>query len=237
MDYRHAHILKGLVEEYIATGHPVGSERLLEVLDVSVSSATVRNMLRILEEEGYVVQPHTSAGRIPTDLGYRYYVDNLSFREPTEKRVQALRDVYRGYQEEYDRPARAAAKMLAQLGHAMAVGGWLDSKEIQGAGMSQIFEGEEEEATEAAREISVLFDNIERYIDQFADKSSLQAQVYIGNENPAFRSYHTSIIAKTMRLPSGEVALLLLAGPKRMPYKRNVALLNAMASIIENNDL
>lgn len=237
MDYRHAHILKGLVEEYIATGHPVGSERLLEVLDVSVSSATVRNMLRMLEEEGYVVQPHTSAGRIPTDLGYRYYVDNLSFREPTEKRVQALRDVYREYQEEYDRPARAAAKMLAQLGHAMAVGGWLDSKEIQGAGMSQIFEGEEEEATEAAREISVLFDNIERYINRFADRDSVQTQVYIGNENPAFPSYHTSIIAKTMRLPSGEVALLLLAGPKRMPYKRNVALLNAMASIIENNDL
>src|SRR3989344_201546 len=69
LDYRHAHLLKGLVEEYIATGKPVGSEKLLEVLDVSVSSATVRSVLRDLEEEGYVTQPHTSAGRIPTDKG------------------------------------------------------------------------------------------------------------------------------------------------------------------------
>src|SRR3989338_7796817 len=110
IDYRHAHLLKGLVEEYIATGKPVGSERLLEVLDVSVSSATVRGVLRDLEDEGYIMQPHTSAGRIPTDKGYRYYVDNLSFNEPSEKRVRALADTYREYQEEYARPARAAAK-------------------------------------------------------------------------------------------------------------------------------
>ena len=95
LDYRHAHLLKGLVEEYIATGKPVGSEKLLEVLDVSVSSATVRNVLRDLEEDGYVTQPHTSAGRIPTDKGYRYYVDNLSFKEPSEKKVRALEDTYK----------------------------------------------------------------------------------------------------------------------------------------------
>lgn len=233
VDYRHAHLLKGLVEEYIATGKPVGSERLIEVLDVSVSSATVRNVLRDLEDEGYVTQPHTSAGRIPTDKGYRYYVDNLSFKEPSEKRVRALADTYREYQEEYTHPARAAAKMLAQLAHAMAVGGWMQTSDIQGAGMSQIFEDDEGENQEAAREISVLLDNIERYAHAFADQGSSAVQVYIGSENPVFETEHTSIIVKTMRLPTGEIALLLLAGPKRMPYKRNVSLLNVLSSIIE----
>lgn len=233
MDYRHAHLLKGLIDEYIATGRPVGSERLLEVLNVSVSSATIRNMLRLLEEEGYVIQPHTSAGRIPTDKGYRYYVDRLTFKDPSEKQVRTLEGQYREYQEEYERPARAAAKMLAELAHAMAVGGWMQDRDIQGAGISQVFEGDEGESQEAAREISVLFDNIERYAHAFADKSEQALQVYIGSENPIFETEHTSMIVKTMRLPTGEVALLLLAGPKRMPYKRNVALLNALSSIIE----
>ncbi len=233
MDYRHAHLLKGLIDEYIATGRPVGSERLLEVLNISVSSATIRNMLRLLEEEGYVIQPHTSAGRIPTDKGYRYYVDRLTFKDPSEKQVRTLEGQYREYQEEYERPARAAAKMLAELAHAMAVGGWMQTRDIQGAGISQVFEEDEGESQEAAREISVLFDNIERYAHQFADKNEQAVQVYIGSENPIFETEHTSMIVKTMRLPTGEMALLLLAGPKRMPYKRNVALLNALSSIIE----
>lgn len=232
MDYRHAHLLKGLVEEYIATGRPVGSLRLLEVLDVSVSSATVRNMLRLLEDEGYIMQPHTSAGRIPTDMGYRYYIDRLTFKDPSEKRLKTLESQYKEYQEEYERPARAAAKMLAELAHAMAVGGWMHARDIQGAGMSQVFE-DEEENQEAAREISVLFDNIEQYAHAFADQNSNAVQVYIGSENPVFETEHTSMIVKTMRLPTGEMALLLLAGPKRMPYKRNVVLLNTLASIIE----
>lgn len=233
MDYRHAHLLKGLVEEYIATGRPVGSERLLEVLDVSVSSATIRNMLRLLEDEGYIMQPHTSAGRIPTDAGYRYYVDRLTFTEPSQKRVKTLEGQYREYQEAYEKPARAAAKMLAEMAHAMAVGGWLEARDIQGAGISQVFEGQEGESQEAAREISVLFDNIERYAHAFADQNSKEVTVYIGSENPIFETEHTSMIVKTMQLPSGEMALLLLAGPKRMPYKRNVALLNTLSSIIE----
>ncbi|MDA1168845.1 MAG: hypothetical protein O3A36_00740 [bacterium] len=233
MDYRHAHLLKGLIEEYIATGRPVGSERLLDVLDVSVSSATIRSMLRLLEDEGYILQPHTSAGRIPSDTGYRYYIDQLSFKEPSEKRVRALTDTYKEYQEEYARPARAAAKMLAEMAHTMAVGGWMHDKDIQGAGMSQVFDDDENQAQEAAREISLLFDNIERYAHEFADTASRAVTVYIGSENPIFETEHTSIIVKTMRLPTGEAALLLLAGPKRMPYKRNVALLNALSSIIE----
>jgi len=233
MNYRHAHLLKGFVEEYIATGKPVGSERLLEVLDVPVSSATIRSMLRLLEDEGYIMQPHKSAGRVPTDKGYRYYIDQLSFKEPSEKKVRELTDTYREYQEEYERPARAAAKMLAELAHVMAVGGWMHDKDIQGAGMSQVFEEESGENQETAREISYLLDNIERYAHEFADTSSNAVTVYIGSENPIFETEHTSMIVKTMRLPTGETALLLLAGPKRMPYKRNVALLNALSSIIE----
>ena len=70
-------ILSAVVETYIRSGEPIGSKALLEETDLGVSSATVRNELKALDEEGYLHQPHTSAGRVPTKQGYRYYVDHL----------------------------------------------------------------------------------------------------------------------------------------------------------------
>jgi heat-inducible transcriptional repressor len=78
LDDRKAAILRAVVEEYISTADPVGSARVATASEVAVSPATVRNEMAVLEREGYLVQPHTSAGRIPTDKGYRYFVDQLS---------------------------------------------------------------------------------------------------------------------------------------------------------------
>src|SRR4051795_12692996 len=77
LGHRKAVVLRVLVEEYVRTGEPVGSETIAERAALGVSSATIRNEMAALEELGYLSHPHTSAGRIPTDLGYRYYVDSL----------------------------------------------------------------------------------------------------------------------------------------------------------------
>ncbi|HMG26300.1 MAG TPA: heat-inducible transcriptional repressor HrcA [Acidimicrobiia bacterium] len=78
LDERKAAILRAVVEEYIETAEPVGSQRVARSRRLGVSSATVRNDMTVLEHEGYITQPHTSAGRIPTDLGYRYFVDHFT---------------------------------------------------------------------------------------------------------------------------------------------------------------
>src|SRR5579859_5949817 len=78
LDERKAAILRVVVEEYVATAQPVGSSAVARLPELSVSSATVRNEMGVLEREGYLAQPHTSAGRIPTDKGYRFFVDSLS---------------------------------------------------------------------------------------------------------------------------------------------------------------
>jgi heat-inducible transcriptional repressor len=78
LDERKTAILGAVVQEYIATAQPVGSTHIAGVPGVGVSSATVRNEMAVLEQEGYLVQPHTSAGRIPTDKGYRFFVDHLT---------------------------------------------------------------------------------------------------------------------------------------------------------------
>ena len=78
LDERKTAILRAVVQEYIGTGQPVGSTHIAQANGVNVSSATVRNEMAVLEQEGYLAQPHTSAGRIPTDKGYRFFVDHLT---------------------------------------------------------------------------------------------------------------------------------------------------------------
>jgi heat-inducible transcriptional repressor len=78
LDERKAAILRAIVEQHVATAQPVGSQSVARSPGLNVSSATVRNDMTVLEHDGYIVQPHTSAGRIPTDLGYRYFVDHFS---------------------------------------------------------------------------------------------------------------------------------------------------------------
>jgi heat-inducible transcriptional repressor len=78
LDERKTAILRAVVQEYVATGQPVGSSHIATLPQVKVSSATVRNEMATLEQEGYLAQPHTSAGRIPTDKGYRHFVDSIS---------------------------------------------------------------------------------------------------------------------------------------------------------------
>ncbi len=80
LDSRKATILKAVVEHYVRNGEPVGSKRLVDEADLGVSAATVRADMAVLEHEGFIVQPHTSAGRVPTDKGYRYFVDTLPDR-------------------------------------------------------------------------------------------------------------------------------------------------------------
>src|SRR5881396_3425420 len=122
---RKADILRALVRHYIRTGEPVGSEALAGAAGMRVSSATVRNELASLEELGYLTQPHPSAGRVPTDLAYRYYVDLLparpKLREPERRAIvhffdEALSDVdaiLRGTTQLLSRLTRYAALALA----------------------------------------------------------------------------------------------------------------------------
>lgn len=78
LDERKAAILRAIVEQYVAAAAPVGSQTVTQTAGLGVSAATVRNEMSVLESEGYIAQPHTSAGRVPTDRGYRYFVDHLA---------------------------------------------------------------------------------------------------------------------------------------------------------------
>lgn len=122
LDDRKTAILKAIVHEYIATAQPVGSTHIADAPGVHVSSATVRNEMAVLEQEGYLVQPHTSAGRIPTDKGYRFFVDHMAepglLDEASARQVGVFFDATHGRLEEL---LHQTSNLLAQLTHHAAV--------------------------------------------------------------------------------------------------------------------
>ena len=122
LDERKSAILCAVVQEYITTGQPVGSAHIVKSAGLNVSSATVRNDMSFLEQEGYLVQPHTSAGRIPTDKGYRYFVDHVApkgaLTQSTKVKVGEFFDMAHGRLEE---TLQRTSMLLAQLTNYAAV--------------------------------------------------------------------------------------------------------------------
>ncbi|MFO7300568.1 MAG: heat-inducible transcriptional repressor HrcA [Actinomycetes bacterium] len=120
LEDRKAEVLRVLVEEHIRTGEPVSSKTIAEISGLGVSAATIRNDLAVLEQEGYVVQPHTSAGRVPTAKAYRYYVDHLEVqsRPRLHRRISAM---FGEMNMELSKLLRATSDLLAELTELPAV--------------------------------------------------------------------------------------------------------------------
>ncbi len=118
MDARARHLLKALVESYIADGQPVGSRQLARDAGLNVSAATVRNVMADLEDEGYLCAPHTSAGRVPTDLGYRFFIDALLHLVPLSvASSQLLLRRIGAHAPDADQVLHAATVVLSELTH------------------------------------------------------------------------------------------------------------------------
>jgi heat-inducible transcriptional repressor len=121
LDDRKLEVLRAIVEDYVSTNEPVGSKVLVERHHLGVSPATIRNDMGVLEDEGYITQPHTSAGRVPTDKGYRLFVDKLSTVKPlTPPERRAIEEFLRGAVDLEDVVTRSV-RLLAQLTRQVAV--------------------------------------------------------------------------------------------------------------------
>ena len=111
LDERKVKILQAIIRNYLETGEPVGSRTISKYTDLNLSSATIRNEMADLEEMGYILQPHTSAGRIPSDKGYRLYVDAMM--EEKEKELEELKEMMIEKEDKMDHLLKQVAKLLA----------------------------------------------------------------------------------------------------------------------------
>jgi heat-inducible transcriptional repressor len=120
-DERRFQVLRAIVADYVSSNEPVASKGIVERHNLGVSSATVRNDMAALEEEGYIAQPHTSAGRIPTDKGYRLFVDRLSEVKPLSGAERRAIEAFLGGALDLDDVLRRSVRLLAQLTRQVAV--------------------------------------------------------------------------------------------------------------------
>ncbi|RCG32621.1 heat-inducible transcriptional repressor HrcA [Sphaerisporangium album] len=121
LDERKLAVLRAVVEDYVSTNEPVGSKALAERHNLGVSPATVRNDMAVLEEQGYITQPHTSAGRVPTDKGYRLFVDRLSQIKPLSAAERRAIETFLAGAVDLDDVVTRTVRLLAQLTRQVAV--------------------------------------------------------------------------------------------------------------------
>ena len=121
LDDRKLAVLRAIVEDFVSTNEPVGSKTLVDRHNLDVSPATIRNDMAVLEEQGYIVQPHTSAGRIPTEQGYRLFVDRLSGVKPLSAAERRAIETFLAGAYDLDDVVMRTVRLLAQLTRQVAV--------------------------------------------------------------------------------------------------------------------
>jgi heat-inducible transcriptional repressor len=121
LDDRKLAVLRAIVEDYVSTNEPVGSKNLVDRHSLDVSPATIRNDMAVLEEQGFIVQPHTSAGRVPTDKGYRLFVDRLSGVKPFSSAERRAIETFLAGAYDLDEVVMRTVRLLAQLTRQVAV--------------------------------------------------------------------------------------------------------------------
>ncbi|GAB3983276.1 heat-inducible transcriptional repressor HrcA [Actinoallomurus acanthiterrae] len=121
LDDRKLAVLRAIVEDYVSTHEPVGSKALVDRHNLGVSPATIRNDMAVLEEQGYIAQPHTSAGRVPTDKGYRLFVDRLSTIKPLSAAERRAIETFLANAYDLDDVVSRTVRLLAQLTRQVAV--------------------------------------------------------------------------------------------------------------------
>lgn len=224
MTDRQQKILSAIVEQYAEVASPVGSMLLAKLF--SVSSATIRAEMAELERLGYIAQPHTSAGRVPTDKGYRFYVNNLSEASETglaERRGEkalAARVQHAGAPE---RMIRNAVDTLVELTHNLGLA--TIGHQMYISGLSNLF-GQPEFINGAyqVQQVAQLLDNLEPWLREAAPNEPLS--VYIGSENPIGRSAGCSLIISRFRSPFSDRSYIGTLGPTRQSYR---AVMNLVA--------
>lgn len=212
-------ILKFIIEAYIRDAEPIGSKLLSEHAELEVSGATLRNEMRELEEAGLLTHPHTSSGRIPTEKGYRYYIERLMKPEVIAKRTAEKIEHSLGEYRDRERKLKMFARIVSELcGSAVVISFEKDS--LYYTGISQFFAQPEFHDYEFTVTMSGFFDEFEELIPELYDGyTGTDPHVFIGSESPFGEL--SGVVGGRLK---GEEFFAIL-GPLRMKYNRAISLI------------
>lgn len=239
MTSRQEQLLGAIIKEYVRTAEPISSGLLCEKSDLEISPATVRAEMMGLEKAGYLQQPHTSAGRIPTAKAYRYFVDNLLELKSQGLSVKEKEHIKSEIKSADDNPhliSQQVAKVIADISDNFALSGIIDTGEFYKVGFSSLFEMPEFQEYERILRIAPIFDRFEMYLDSIIEEMfGEDFGVLIGRENPIRGIYDETVIAAQYPLPQGHNGAAFMIGPTRMRYDKNIALMKYISQIMRKH--
>jgi len=199
-----------------------------------VSSATIRSEMARLEEAGFITQPHTSAGRIPTDKGYRFYVNALTETQSSEpasldRSARAIEARVATHSDSATRAIRSAVDSLVELTHNLGLATIGDQLYLSGIG--NLFSHPEFTQASHAQAVAGLLDNLEPWLREAAPNEPLN--VYIGSENPIGKTSGASLIISRFRSPYSDRSYIGVLGPTRQSYGKVMRLVRHAGSMLE----
>lgn len=234
---RQGQILNRVVKSYINLAEPVSSEYLKRKYRLSLSSATIRAEMQKLDDMGYLYQPHTSAGRAPTDKGYRYFVDSL-------KKVEDIVDEKIGLEvarmrrevEDYLIFLKDFNSLLSSLSSGLMVSCFSGTDIFIKEGWNKTFEDPEFSSAEKIKDFMEMVSLFEKNVDVFNSEDTL-TQIYIGKEAPISKSDDFSIIVSKCPFFDDRDGILAILGPKRMTYDKNLLLINSIIKTLKEKNI
>lgn len=249
-------ILDRIIEEYIRQAKPVGSQLLEKKGDFGICPATIRIEMQKLTQEGFLFQPHTSAGRIPTDKGYRFFVDNLfekgfldfeneSFFEEISQLEREMENSFKFLQ--------ILTKKITEFTSDFVISVLPEKEILFKEGWRKILKEPEFENSSYFSKFAEMIENwekeikkIEKFLEIYPVRKSSRdiksgqirnfsnrVKVFIGKENPFSKTKDFSIIISGCRLPEKERGIIAILGPKRMVYQKNISLINSISKLLE----
>jgi len=230
MNPRQKELLNKIIKEYIKTAQPVGSHLLADKYFTNLSSATLRSDMNELEKQGYLIQPYTSAGRIPTEQGYRYYLKNFFADKKISKKNKRTLMQIRRLTKEYRQTLKNLAKVMAKLtGNAVIVG--FAHQDVYYTGLANLFSQPEFQDIDFICNLSQIIDHLDKVIKQlFRQVTAQKIKILLGNDNPIDNNCGLIITNYCYNNNQGVIGIL---GPMRMNYEFNQALIKFVREILK----
>lgn len=228
---RQTGILNSIIGEYINSAHPVSSQLLEKKYDFGIRPAAIRIEMQELADRGYLSQPHTSSGRVPTDKGYRFFVDNIIEKGLTENDFNE--DRWANLEiEDTIKFIQSITKNLADLSTNLALIYLPDERILWKEGWESVLREPEFREEKFVFNFTRLLKSFEEGIEDLEINSGIK--IYIGKESPFPKVKDFSIICSKCHFPNKEEGIISIVGPKRMAYEKNISLINSLTKLLES---
>ncbi len=220
---RQSQLLNSIIREYVDTAAPIGSSFLVSKYGFRISPATVRNEMAVLEKQGYIYQPHTSAGRVPTEKGYKHFVETLGGERKEELDHNAEKILEQAAEPTtiYNDAVKNIAKAIAEISEETILVGF-GARDFYYAGIANFFRKPEFKNYEAAVSLAELVDDLDEAMFEIFPMVDKEPKILIGSENPFGNECSAVLVSLDI---NGKTSVFGILGLMRMDYERNLAVI------------